>query len=92
MLNWEALLAFLSPYFFLSFILGSLVKKPAALSAALFSGSAWQRALEIPWRSAPLWPVVLYFAACRKAYDPVSAMGELCGLSQYGRMAAEPIS
>ena len=33
--NWLALLAFLRPYFFLSFILESLVRNPAALSAGL---------------------------------------------------------
>ncbi len=33
--NWLALLAFLRPYFFLSFILESLVRNPAALRAGL---------------------------------------------------------
>ena len=33
--NWLALLAFLRPGFLRSFILGSLVRKPAALSAGL---------------------------------------------------------
>ncbi len=52
--NWLALLAFLSPYFFLSFILESLVRKPAALRAGLYASlSASQRALEIPCLKAP---------------------------------------
>lgn len=33
--NWEAFLAFFRPYFFLSFILESLVRNPAAFSGAL---------------------------------------------------------
>ena len=52
--NCGALLAFLSPYFFLSFIRGSLVRNPAALSAGLLaSASTSQSALEIPCLTAP---------------------------------------
>lgn len=52
--NWLALLAFLRPYFFLSFILESLVRNPAALSAGLYASlSASHRALEIPCLKAP---------------------------------------
>ena len=40
--------AALSPYFFLSFIRGSRVRKPAALSAGLFSGSAARSARASP--------------------------------------------
>ena len=46
--NWGARRAFFKPYFFLSFILESLVKKPAFLSAALVSGSACKSARAIP--------------------------------------------
>ena len=46
--NCGARRAALSPYFFLSFIRGSRVKKPAALSAPLFASSATKRALAIP--------------------------------------------
>ncbi len=48
LLNCDAFLAFLRPYFFLSFILGSLVKKPAFLSIGLNSASACNKALDIP--------------------------------------------
>ena len=52
--NWLARRAALRPYFFLSFILGSRVRKPAFFSVARrFSESYWSRALEIPWRIAP---------------------------------------
>ena len=51
--NCGALLAFLRPYFFLSFILGSLVRKPAFLRAGLYSPSISRRALEIPCLIAP---------------------------------------
>ena len=51
--NCGALLAFLRPYFFLSFALGSLVKKPAFFKAALVSSSARTKALEIPCLIAP---------------------------------------
>ena len=54
LLNCGARRAALRPYFFLSFILGSLVRKPAAFRAGLFSGSATHRAREMPWRRAPL--------------------------------------
>ncbi len=55
--NCGALLAFLRPYFFLSFILGSLVRNPAFFKAALNSSSAFNSALEIPCLIAPAWPV-----------------------------------
>ena len=51
--NCGARRAAFKPYFFLSFILESRVKKPAFLRAALVSGSASKRAREIPWRIAP---------------------------------------
>ena len=57
MLNWGALRAFLSPYFFLSFIRGSLVKNPFVFKDGLYSEFASFRALAIPWRIAPAWPV-----------------------------------
>jgi hypothetical protein len=41
------------PYFFLSFILGSLVRKPAFLSAGRSSPSKRSNAREMPWRIAP---------------------------------------
>ena len=46
--NWGARRAPLRPYFFLSFIRGSRVKKPAFLRAGLFSASAATRARAIP--------------------------------------------
>ena len=47
--NCGALLAALRPYFFLSFILGSRVRKPAFLRTGLrFSPSYWRSALEMP--------------------------------------------
>ena len=46
--NWEAFLAFFKPYFLLSFILGSLVRKPSLLRAGLKALSASTRALEMP--------------------------------------------
>ena len=52
--NCGARRAALRPYFFLSFILGSLVKKPAFLSAGRYSSeSTSRRALEIPCLIAP---------------------------------------
>ncbi len=51
--NCGALLAFLRPYFFLSFALGSLVKKPAFFKDAFVSSSARTNALEIPCLIAP---------------------------------------
>ena len=57
MLNCGAFLAFLRPYFFLSFIRGSLVKNPADFNVGLYSPLASNNALEIPWRIAPAWPV-----------------------------------
>ena len=54
LLNCGARRAALRPYFFLSFILGSLVKKPAFLSAGRYSSeSTSRRALEIPCLIAP---------------------------------------
>lgn len=56
--NWDALLAFFKPYFFLSFIRGSLVRNPAAFKGALNASlSATQRALEMPCLKAPACPV-----------------------------------
>ena len=57
LLNCGAFLAFLRPYFFLSFIRGSLVKNPADFNVGLNSPLASNNALEIPWRIAPAWPV-----------------------------------
>ena len=51
--NCGALRAALRPYFFLSFIRGSLVRYPAFLSAGLYSASASRSALEIPCLIAP---------------------------------------
>ena len=51
--NCGALLAFLRPYFFLSFILGSLVKKPAFFNSGLKLSSAFNKALAIPCLIAP---------------------------------------
>jgi len=51
--NCGARLAALRPGFFLSFILGSLVKNPAFLRAGRYSASACKRALEIPCLIAP---------------------------------------
>ena len=51
--NCGARLAFFKPYFFLSFILGSLVKNPAFLRIDLCSGSTSRRALAIPCLIAP---------------------------------------
>ena len=50
---YHKLLAFFKPYFFLSFILESLVKKPAFFKASLVSGSAKRSALAIPCLIAP---------------------------------------
>lgn len=57
LLNCGALRAFLRPYFFLSFIRGSLVKNPFDFKAGLYSILASFKALAIPWRIAPAWPV-----------------------------------
>ena len=46
--NWGALLAAFNPYFFLSFILASLVKNPAFFKSPLNSASAFNKALDIP--------------------------------------------
>ena len=51
--NCGARLAAFKPYFFLSFIRGSLVKKPAFLRTGLYSESACRSALEIPCLIAP---------------------------------------
>ena len=51
--NWGARRAAFKPYFFLSFILGSLVKKPAAFNAALYVSSAFKSALATPCLIAP---------------------------------------
>ena len=51
--NCGARLAFFRPYFFLSFIRGSLVKKPLVFKVGLYSPFACNSALEIPWRIAP---------------------------------------
>ena len=56
LLNCGAFLAFLSPYFLRSFILGSLVKNPADLSVGLYSAFASNKALAIPCLTAPAWP------------------------------------
>ena len=46
--NCGAFLAFLRPYFFLSFIRGSLVKNPATFNVGLYSPLACNKALDIP--------------------------------------------
>ncbi len=46
-----------NPYFFLSFILASLVKKPSFFKAGLKSKSAFNKALDIPCLIAPACPV-----------------------------------
>ncbi len=46
--NWGARRAAFKPYFFLSFILGSRVRKPAAFRAARYSGLTFSRARETP--------------------------------------------
>ena len=51
--NCGARRAALRPYFFLSFIRGSLVRYPAFLRAGLYSASASRSALEIPCLIAP---------------------------------------
>lgn len=51
--NCGARRAFFKPYFFLSFIRGSLVKYPAFLRTGLKSLSIFKRARAIPWRMAP---------------------------------------
>ena len=51
--NCGARRAALRPYFFLSFILESLVRKPAALRTGLYSSSIVRRALAIPCLIAP---------------------------------------
>ena len=52
--NCGARRAALRPYFFLSFILGSLVRNPSAFSVLRYaSESTLQRAREMPWRIAP---------------------------------------
>ena len=56
LLNCGAFLAFLSPYFFLSLTLESLVKYPKALNDDLFSSSASTNALAIPNLKAPACP------------------------------------
>ena len=55
--NCGARLAFFKPYFFLSFIRGSLVKNPEDFNVGLNSLLACNKALAIPWRIAPAWPV-----------------------------------
>ena len=55
--NCGAFLAFLRPYFFLSFIRGSLVKNPFDFKAGLYSILAAFKALAIPCLIAPAWPV-----------------------------------
>ena len=57
LVNCGAFLAFLRPYFFVSFIRGSLVKNPADFKTGLYSLLASFNALAIPWRTAPAWPV-----------------------------------
>jgi len=57
LLNCGAFLAFLRPYFFLSFIRGSLVKNPFDFKAGLYSIFASFKALAIPCLIAPAWPV-----------------------------------
>lgn len=51
--NCGARRAFFKPYFFLSLLLGSRVRKPSFLSAGRSSGCAWMSAREMPWRIAP---------------------------------------
>lgn len=51
--NWGARRAFLSPYFFRSFIRGSRVKKSARFKGERRSGSTFKSARAIPWRMAP---------------------------------------
>ena len=46
--NWGARRAAFKPYFFLSFILGSRVRKPAAFREARYSGFSRTRAREMP--------------------------------------------
>ena len=53
LLNCGARRAAFKPYFFLSFILGSLVRKPAFLSVGLNSASTLRSALAIPCLMAP---------------------------------------
>src|SRR3990170_965152 len=51
--NWNLFLAPFCPYFFLSFILGSLVMRPAFLRTPLKEASERQRALAMPCLTAP---------------------------------------
>ena len=51
--NCGAFLAFLRPYFFLSFIRGSLVKYPLDFYVGLYSAFASNKALAIPCLIAP---------------------------------------
>lgn len=53
LLNCGAFLAFLSPYFFLSFILESLVKNPFDFNTGLYSEFTSNKALAIPCLIAP---------------------------------------
>ena len=53
LLNCGDFLAFLRPYFSLSFIRGSLVKNPADFNTGLYSLFASNNALAIPKRIAP---------------------------------------
>ncbi len=50
-------LAFFLPYLYLSFLRGSLVKKPSLLRIGLSSSSTFNKALAIPCLTAPAWPV-----------------------------------
>ena len=54
--NWKLFLAFALPYFFRSTTLESRVRKPPDLSTALFWGSKFKSAFEIPCRIAPACP------------------------------------
>ena len=51
--NWKRRLAFLLPYFFLSTIRASRVRKPSVLRTPLRLGSKKVRAFATPWRTAP---------------------------------------
>ena len=57
LLNCGARRAAFRPYFFLSFIRGSLVRKPSFFRTGLYSASTWSSALAIPCLMAPACPV-----------------------------------
>ena len=81
--NCGALRAFLRPYFFLSFILGSRVKRPADLIVFLNVSLERTNALAIAWRQAPAWPEspppvtvisTSYLSATSTKFNPVDTI------------------